>query len=96
MLNYEDFEEKTLQRREIFKGKIIDVFLDDVALPTGGTAKRELVFHSGAVAMIPLTAEGKIVLVKQFRKPLEQVILEIPAGKIDPGEENQLQLSSPT
>ena len=42
-----------------FKGKIIDVFLDDVALPTGGTAKRELVFHSGAVAMIPLTAEGK-------------------------------------
>ena len=56
MLNYEDFEEKTLQRREIFKGKIIDVFLDDVALPTGGTAKRELVFHSGAVAMIPLTA----------------------------------------
>ena len=44
MLNYEDFEEKTLQRREIFKGKIIDVFLDDVALPTGGTAKRELVF----------------------------------------------------
>ena len=81
MLNYEDFEEKTLQRREIFKGKIIDVFLDDVALPTGGTAKRELVFHSGAVAMIPLTAEGKIVLVKQFRKPLEQVILEIPAGE---------------
>ena len=58
-----------------------------MALPTGGTAKRELVFHSGAVAMIPLTAEGKIVLVKQFRKPLEQVILEIPAGKIDPGEE---------
>ena len=94
MLNYEDFEEKTLQRREIFKGKIIDVFLDDVALPTGGTAKRELVFHSGAVAMIPLTAEGKIVLVKQFRKPLEQVILEIPAGKIDPGEENQLETTA--
>ena len=70
------------------------MFLDDVALPTGGTAKRELVFHSGAVAMIPLTAEGKIVLVKQFRKPLEQVILEIPAGKIDPGEENQLETTA--
>lgn len=65
-----------------------------MALPTGGTAKRELVFHSGAVAMIPLTAEGKIVLVKQFRKPLEQVILEIPAGKIDPGEENQLETTA--
>ena len=44
--------------------------------------------------MIPLTAEGKIVLVKQFRKPLEQVILEIPAGKIDPGEENQLETTA--
>ena len=45
MLEYKDFEEKTIERKEIFKGKIIDVYLDDVALPMGGTAKRELVFH---------------------------------------------------
>ncbi|MBL1225326.1 NUDIX domain-containing protein [Enterococcus sp. BWR-S5] len=86
MLKYEDFEEKTLSRQEIFKGKIIDVAVDEVQLPDGSTAKRELVFHPGAVAIIPITAEDKLMMVKQFRKPLEKVILEIPAGKIDPGE----------
>lgn len=86
MLRYEDFEEKTIERQEIFHGKIIDVALDDVRLPDGGKAKRELVFHPGGVGILAITNENKIVLVKQFRKPLEQVILEIPAGKIDPGE----------
>jgi len=86
MLNYEDFEEKTLSRKEIFKGKIIDVVVDDVQLPDGTTAQRELVFHPGGVAVIPITADNKLVMVKQFRKPLEKVTLEIPAGKIDPGE----------
>ncbi|OJG19033.1 ADP-ribose pyrophosphatase [Enterococcus canis] len=83
----EDFEEKTLERQEIFKGKIIEVVLDKVALPKGGTSFRELVFHPGGVAVIPITADNKIILVKQFRKPMEQVLLEIPAGKIDPGEQ---------
>ncbi|MBO1306685.1 NUDIX hydrolase [Enterococcus sp. 669A] len=86
MLEYKDFEEKTIQREEIFKGKIIEVVLDDVALPMGGTAKRELVFHHGGVGIIPITKENKMIMVKQFRKPLEKVVLEIPAGKIDPGE----------
>lgn len=88
MLRYEDFEEKTTARKEIFKGKIIDVYLDDVALPKGGTGKRELVFHNGGVGLLAITPENKIVLVKQFRKPLEKVILEIPAGKIEDGEGN--------
>ena len=86
MLEYKDFEEKTLNRKELFKGKIIEVYLDDVALPMGGTAKRELVFHHGGVGIIPITKKNKIIMVKQFRKPLEKVVLEIPAGKIDPGE----------
>lgn len=86
MLSFEDFEEKTIKRQELFHGKIIDVVLDDVALPMGGTAKRELVFHHGGVGILAITPENKILLVRQFRKPLEQVILEIPAGKIDPGE----------
>lgn len=86
MLEYKDFEEKTLKRKELFKGKIIEVYLDDVALPMGGTAKRELVFHHGGVGIIPITKDNKIIMVKQFRKPLEKVVLEIPAGKIDPGE----------
>lgn len=86
MLEFEDFEEKTIQRKEIFKGKIIDVALDEVRLPNGETSYRELVFHPGGVGVLAVTPEEKIVLVKQFRKPLEKVILEIPAGKIDPGE----------
>lgn len=86
MLEFQDFEEKTIERKEIFKGQIIDVYVDQVALPTGGTATRELIFHNGAVGVIPITAENKIILVKQFRKPLEKVILEIPAGKIEKGE----------
>ncbi|MGF2941362.1 NUDIX hydrolase [Enterococcus xiangfangensis] len=86
MLEYKDFEEKTIERKELFKGKIIDVFLDEVALPMGGVAKRELVFHHGGVGIIPITQENKLIMVKQFRKPLEKVVLEIPAGKIDPGE----------
>ena len=77
MLQYEDFEEKTIKRQEIFKGKIIDVYLDDVKLPDGNVAKRELVFHPGGVGVLAITPEDKIVLVKQFRKPLEQVLLEI-------------------
>ena len=86
MLGYEDFEEKTIARKEIFKGNIIDVYLDDVALPQGGTSQRELVFHPGGVGILAITPDNKIVLVKQFRKPLEKVILEIPAGKIEQGE----------
>lgn len=86
MLTYQDFEEKTIQRQAIFHGKIIDVFLDDVQLPSGKTAKRELVFHPGGVAVIAITEDNKMVFVKQFRKPMEKVLLEIPAGKIDPGE----------
>lgn len=86
MLSYSDFEEKTLERKEIFHGKIIDVFVDEVQLPNGSQGKRELVFHPGGVAVIAITKENKMLFVKQFRKPLEALVLEIPAGKIDPGE----------
>ncbi len=85
-MKFEDFEEKTNKRKTIYEGKIIEVFVDDVRLPNGGTAKRELVFHHGGVGVIAITKAGKMIFVKQFRKPLEKVILEIPAGKIEPGE----------
>lgn len=84
------FEERTLSTEKIFTGKIISVQVDDVELPDGKRAKRELVKHPGAVAIIALTKEGKLVLVEQFRKALERELLEIPAGKIEPGEEPQL------
>lgn len=86
MLEYEQFEEKTIERKEIYHGAIIDVAVDDVRLPDGKLAKRELVFHLGGVGIIAFDDQERLLLVKQFRKPLEKVILEIPAGKIDPEE----------
>lgn len=81
------FEEKTIQSKEIFNGKVISLKVDDVLLPNGKEGKREIVNHPGAVAIIPITDDGKLVLVEQYRKALERSIIEIPAGKIDPGEE---------
>lgn len=81
------FEEKTIATEQIFTGKIISVQVDQVRLPDGNKANRELVKHPGAVAVIPITKEGKIVLVEQYRKPLERTIVEIPAGKIEPNED---------
>ncbi|MBM7598055.1 ADP-ribose pyrophosphatase [Virgibacillus halotolerans] len=81
------FEEKTIKTESIYDGKIIKLQVDDVTLPNGKTAKRELVKHQGAVAVIPITKDNKIVFVEQYRKPLEKSIIEIPAGKLEPGEE---------
>ena len=82
-----DFEEKTLKRTEIFDGHVIKVVVDDVELPNNlGQAKRELIFHRGAVAVLAVTDEDKIILVKQYRKAIEKVSYEIPAGKLEIGE----------
>jgi len=80
------FEEKTIQSQPIFKGKVISLKVDDVTLPNGETSKREIVNHPGAVAIIAITSEGKLVVVEQYRKALERSIIEIPAGKLEPGE----------
>lgn len=86
-----DFEEKTLHRQEIFKGHVIEVVLDQVALPQGkGTSQRELIFHRGAVCVLAITPEDKLILVKQYRKAIERAIYEIPAGKLELGEEETL------
>jgi ADP-ribose pyrophosphatase len=81
------FEEKTISTEKIYQGKIIDLQVDEVTLPNGKTSKRELIKHPGAVAVIALTPEGKLVMVEQYRKALEKSIVEIPAGKLEPGEE---------
>ncbi|MFC2948247.1 NUDIX hydrolase [Virgibacillus sediminis] len=80
------FEEKTIKTEAIYDGKVIQVQVDDVQLPNGKTSKRELVKHSGAVAVIPITKDNKIIFVKQYRKPLEKTLVEIPAGKLEKGE----------
>lgn len=81
------FEEITISSTPIFEGKIFDVVVEDVLLPNGKTSKREIVKHPGGVAVIAVTEEGKLVLVEQFRKPLERSLIEIPAGKRELGEE---------
>lgn len=80
------FEEKTIQSELKFTGRIITLQVDEVELPNGKTSNREIVKHPGAVAVIAVTKDNKIILVEQFRKALERSIIEIPAGKIEIGE----------
>lgn len=80
------FEEKTISSKRIYEGKVINLKVDDVELPNGHQSKRELVEHPGAVALIAITGDNKIIMVEQFRKALEKTIIEIPAGKIEKGE----------
>lgn len=79
--------EKTIKTKKIYKGEILELRVDDIILENGKTGKREIIEHGGAVTLIPITPEGKIVLVKQFRKPIEKEILELPAGRIEKGED---------
>jgi len=81
------FQETTISTEKIYDGKVIQLQVDEVTLPDGKKAKRELIKHSGAVAVIPITKDNKIVLVEQYRKPLEKPLVEIPAGKLEIGEE---------
>lgn len=81
------FEEITISSETIYEGRIIDVKKDQVRLPNGKTGTRELVKHPGAVGIIPITEQGRLIVVEQYRKPLERSIVEIPAGKLEPGEE---------
>ncbi|PCF49854.1 NUDIX hydrolase [Staphylococcus delphini] len=83
------FEEKTISKESIYKGKIIEVEKHKVALPNNETAYREVVKHNGAVAICALTPDQQVILVKQYRKALEQELLEIPAGKLEPGEDRE-------
>lgn len=83
-------EEKTLKTEHIYSGRIIQVQVDEVELPNGKTSTRELVKHPGAVAVIAITDDNKLVMVEQYRKPLEKVIVEIPAGKLEKDEEPAL------
>ncbi|WP_052256351.1 NUDIX domain-containing protein [Salinicoccus sp. YB14-2] len=88
MTNDESFDhlrEKVTSSTEIFNGKIIKVTHDDVLLPNGSTSKREVVHHNGAVAIIAIHEEH-LYFVRQYRTPTEEVILEIPAGKVEKHE----------
>ncbi len=81
------FEEKTIEKEVLFEGRIINLQVEKVTLPNGKTSTREIIKHPGAVCVIALTDDDKLIMVEQYRKALERSILEIPAGKLEPGEE---------
>ena len=79
-------EETTTARREVFSGRLLRVYVDDVDLPGGGHSSREVVEHPGAVAIVASDGDGRILLVRQWRHPLRRALWEIPAGTREPGE----------
>ena len=78
--------EQTLVSDQVYRGAFLDVRRDQIRLPDGGTAQREYIVHPGAVMIVPLLADGRLVIERQWRYPLARVMIEFPAGKIDAGE----------
>jgi ADP-ribose pyrophosphatase len=78
--------EETLSSQKVFEGRAVKLRIDSVKLPNGRETTREIVEHEDCVAIVALDDADNILLVKQFRKPVEKDLLEIPAGGIDPGE----------
>jgi ADP-ribose pyrophosphatase len=78
--------ERRLRGGEVYAGDFLKVQRDWVGLPDGGEASREYIQHPGAVAVVPLLDDGRLVMVRQYRYPVQRVLLEFPAGKIDPQE----------
>lgn len=78
--------EKTLETKEIFSGRVIHVTVDKVELENGATASREVVGHPGGVCIAALTENNELLFVKQFRYPYKEVLLELPAGKLEKGQ----------
>lgn len=82
-----DLHEQILNSETAWSGKIFDVVCLEVKLPNGRVSRRDVVRHHGAVAIVALTESGKIALVRQYRTALDRVTVEIPAGKLEPGED---------
>jgi ADP-ribose pyrophosphatase len=78
--------EETLSSRKVFEGRALNLRIDTVKLPSGRKTTREIVEHEDCVAIVALDTADNILLVKQFRKPVEKELLEVPAGGIDAGE----------
>ena len=88
---YERLREKQTASEEIFDGVILHVFRDRVELPNGDGSVREVIAHVEAVCVVPVDAEGNVILERQYRYPIDAVITEIPAGKLDKEGEDPLE-----
>ena len=82
-----DFIEKQIESRTLYEGLIVNVRRDVAEMPNGTRVAREVVEHPGGVGIVPVTKDNKVLMVRQYRYPMEEVLLEIPAGKLDEGEE---------
>lgn len=90
MQDFENLVEVQTDSQEIFDGAIVHLYKDTVTLPNGHSAFREVIRHVGAVAVVPLLDDGRVIVERQFRYPLNEVITEIPAGKLDSFTEDRL------
>ena len=82
-----NFSEETITSETLYEGKILDLKKHKVKLIDGNTSMREIVEHSGGVCIIPVTEQNEIIMVRQYRKAPEEILLELPAGKLEIGEE---------
>lgn len=87
----ENLTEKRLSGELIYDGCVVHLWRDEIELPDGGRGVREIVRHVGAVAVLPLTRDGQVICVRQYRYPFAQVLLEIPAGKLDSPDEDVIE-----
>ena len=86
-----DLTERMESSQTIFEGHIVKLTVDQVRLPDGKEAQREVVFHPGGVAVLALDGEERVYLVRQYRYPIRQLLLELPAGKLDHGQEDPIE-----
>ena len=91
MMRDEHLIETCAASKSVFDGKILHVFVDDINLPNGERGFREYIKHIGAVAVLPLTDDGKVICVRQYRYAVGQVTTEIPAGKLDSPDEDPVE-----
>lgn len=87
MKNTKKLLEQKLNSQSVFSGRLLHVYKDRAILPNGVKTTREYIRHPGASAILPVYKNGDVMLIQQFRYPVSQVFFEVPAGKIDPGED---------
>lgn len=85
--------ETTTDSERIYEGKIVSLRVDQVELPDGGSSAREIVVHGGGVAAVPVTDAGEVLLVRQWRHPAGEVLLELPAGTLEPDEDPEVAIA---
>lgn len=88
--NFEELAEKKVDSSQVFDGVLLKVYRDNVTLPDGNPSVREVIRLYGAVGVLPLTKDGRVVIERQFRYPVNDITIEIPAGKLDGPEEDHL------